>query len=55
MEIKLNDGSATIEIFARLQLVSNLDCSIFRSATIEIFARLQLDMYQKLFIVLFII
>ena len=42
MEIKLNDGSATIEIFARLQLVSNLDCSIFRSATIEIFARLQL-------------
>ena len=42
MEIKLNDGSATIEIFARLQLSSSSAVDSSCSATIEIFARLQL-------------
>ena len=35
------NGSATIEIFARLQRLSRLRPGRFRSATIEIFARLQ--------------
>ena len=34
-------GSATIEIFARLQLTGIAILEVFSSATIEIFARLQ--------------
>ena len=37
-------GSATIEIFARLQQVTDWNVLSVRSATIEIFARLQLNL-----------
>ena len=39
--VQMRPGSATIEIFARLQLSYNFRYSEHRSATIEIFARLQ--------------
>ena len=39
--IYIHDGSATIEIFARLQRTISNYCFIKSSATIEIFARLQ--------------
>ena len=42
MEIKLIDGSATIEIFARLQLDAHFHVHKQSSATIKIFARLKL-------------
>ena len=40
-------GSATIEIFARLQLIIYEDIQKVSSATIEIFARLQPEEYIK--------
>ena len=38
-------SSATIEIFARLQLLHHSTYTNYRSATIEIFARLQRTLY----------